>query len=170
MPLRGWRTGGEPRAVVEVDVGMSHSMVVRTVATVLALLCSSTASAGPFDNAVGSWWGQAEYIAKVNAVPDPAAQAVVDLTVTVEAGGKIFGESPANGCELSGVLTPGSTPQNYRSQVTVSGCRAGNLNGRWMGPISVKPQAGTLAISLQLVEPGSRPSRWGTIRVTMVRR
>lgn len=170
MPLRGSRTGGEPQAVVEGDVGMSHSMVLRTVATVFVLLCSSTASAGPFDNAVGTWWGQAEYIAKVKAVPDPAAQAIVDLTVTVETGGKISGTSPANGCRLSGVLSPGSTPQNYRSQLTVSGCRAGSLNGRYMGPISVKPQAGTLAISLQMVEPGSRPSRWGTITVTMVRR
>lgn len=142
----------------------------RLSAAVLTLLCIGTASAGPFDGAVGTWWGQAEYLAKVNAVPDEAAQAVVDLTVTVEAGGKITGTSPANGCQLSGVLKPGSTPQNYRSQVTVSGCRAVSLNGRYMGPISVKPQAGTLAISLQMVEPGSRPSRWGTVTVTMVRR
>ena len=47
--------------------------------------------AGPFDNAVGTWWGQAEYLAKVNAVVDESAAAVVDLTVRVEAGGKISG-------------------------------------------------------------------------------
>ena len=120
----------------------------------------------------GTWWGQAEYLAKVKAVPDEAAQAVVELTVRVEAGGKISGASPANGCQLSGVLTPGSTPQNYRSQVTVTGCRAAILNGRYLGPVSVKPQSGTLAMSLTMSQPGGlgRDSRWGTITVTMVRR
>lgn len=151
---------------------MTRSRLKQFVAMVLLAVSAGTAVAGPFDNAVGTWWGQAEYLAKVNAVPDEAAQAVVELTVTVEAGGKISGASPANGCRLSGVLKPGSTPQNYRSQVTVSGCRATNLNGRYMGPVSVKPPAGTLALSLTMSQPGGpgRQSRWGTITVTMVRR
>ena len=126
--------------------------------------------AGPFDNAVGTWWGQAEYLAKVNAVVDESAAAVVDLTVRVEAGGKISGSSSANGCQLSGVITPGSSAQNYRAQITVSGCRAGNLNGRFVRPVSVKPQARTLALSPQMTAPGARPSKWGTITATMVRR
>ena len=151
---------------------MKRSGIMRVAtATLLALLTGIT-WAGPFDNAVGTWWGQAEYFAKVNAVPDEEAQAVVELTVTVEAGGKISGASPANGCRLSGVLTPFSSPQVYRSQITVSGCRATNLNGRYMGPVTVKPQAGTLALSLTMSQPGGpgRDSRWGTITVTMVRR
>jgi hypothetical protein len=144
----------------------------RVVATWLLVLSTSAAWAGPFDNAVGTWWGQAEYLAKVNAVPDEAAQAVVDLTVIVEAGGKISGASPANGCRLAGVLTPFSSPQVHRSQITVSGCRAASLNGRYMGPATVKAQAGTLALSLTMSQPGGagRDSRWGTITVTMVRK
>ena len=151
---------------------MMHSRISQFAAMALLTGPAGLAWAGPFDNAVGTWWGQAEYLAKVNAVPDDAAQAVVDLTVTVEAGGKISGTSPANGCRLSGVLTPGSSAQVYRSQITVSGCRATNLNGRYMGPVSVKPQVGTLALSLAVSQPGGpgRDSRWGTITVTMVRR
>ena len=151
---------------------MTRSRLKQFVAMVLLAVSAGTAVAGPFDNAVGSWWGQAEYLAKVNAVPDEAAQAVVDLTVTVEAGGKISGASPANGCRLSGVLTPGSSAQVYRSQITVSGCRATNLNGRYMGPVTAKAQAETLALSLTMSQPGGpgRESRWGTITVTMVRR
>jgi len=136
----------------------------------LLLVAAGSAWAGPFDNAVGDWQGQAEYVAKVNAVADPSAHAVVDLTVRVEAGGKISGASAENGCRLLGVITPFSSPQVYRSQITVSGCRAASLNGRYMGPVTVKPQAGTLAISLQMVEPGARPSRWGTVTATMVKR
>jgi len=30
----------------------------------------TSAAAGPFDNAVGTWWGQAEYAVKVNSVVD----------------------------------------------------------------------------------------------------
>ena len=151
---------------------MKRAGIMGVATAILLALSTGITWAGHFDNAVGTWWGQAEYLAKVNAIPDEAAQAVVDLTVTVEAGGKITGASPANGCLLSGVLTPGSTPQNYRSQVTVSGCRAGNLNGRYMGPVSVKPQAGTLALSLTMSQPGGpgRESRWATITVTMLRR
>jgi len=138
----------------------------------LLLVATGSAWAGPFDNAVGTWWGQAEYAVKVNSVADESAAAVVDLTVTVEAGGKISGASPANGCQLSGVLTPFTTPTVYRTQVTVSGCRATTLNGRYMGTVSVKPQTGTLALSLTMSKPGGlgRESRWGTIAVTMVRR
>jgi hypothetical protein len=151
---------------------MESSGIKRAVATSLLVLSTSAAWAGPFDNAVGTWWGQAEYVAKVNAVPDEAAQAVVDLTVTIEAGGRISGASLANGCQLSGVLTPFSSPQVHRSQITVSSCRAASLNGRYMGPVTVKPQAGTLALSLTMSQPGGvgRDSRWGTITVTMVRR
>ena len=152
---------------------MDHSGILVTVAAaVAALLATGTATAGPFDTAVGTWWGQAEYLAKVNAVADESAAAVVDLTVRVEAGGKISGASPANGCQLSGVLTPFSSPQVYRSQITVTGCRAKTLNGRYMGPVTVKPQAGTLALALTMSQPGGlgRESRWGTITVTMVRR
>jgi hypothetical protein len=141
-----------------------------TAAAMISVLAAGTATAGPFDNAVGDWQGQAEYVAKVNAVADPAAHAVVELTVRVEAGGKISGLSAENGCRLLGVITPFSSPQVYRSQITVSGCRAASLNGRYIGPVSVKPQAGTVAISLQMVEPGARPSRWGTVTATMVRR
>jgi hypothetical protein len=151
---------------------MDRSGIKRGLVISLLVLSTSAAGAGRFDNAVGTWWGQAEYLAKVNAVPDEAAQAVVDLTVTVEAGGKISGASPANGCRLSGVLTPFSSPQVHRSQVTVSGCRAQSLNGRYLGPVTVKPQAGTLALSLTMSQPGGlgRDSRWGTITVTMVRK
>jgi hypothetical protein len=151
---------------------MMRSRFTHFVMTVLVAVPAGTTWAGPFDNAVGTWWGQAEYVAKVNAVPDEAAQAVVDLTVTIEAGGKISGASLANGCQLSGVLTPFSSPQVHRSQVTVSGCRAGSLNGRYLGPVTVKPQAGTLALSLTMSQPGGvgRDSRWGTITVTMVRK
>jgi hypothetical protein len=119
---------------------------------------------------VGDWQGQAKYVAKVDALADPAAHAVVELTVRVEAGGKISGFSAENGCRPLGVITPFSSPQVYRSQITVSGCRAASLNGRHMGPMTVKPQAVTLAISLQRMEPGARPSRWGTVTATMVRR
>ena len=92
--------------------------------------------------------------------------------MTVEAGGKISGVSPDKGCQLSGVLSPFSSPQVYRSQITVSDCRATSLNGRYMGPVTVKPRAGTLAMSLTVSRPGGpgRESRWGTITVTMVRR
>jgi hypothetical protein len=137
---------------------------------VLAPLATAAAWAGPFDNAVGNWQGQAEYVAKVNAMPDPAAHAVVGIAVQVELGGKISGTSPENGCRLLGVLKPFSSPQVYQSQVTLSQCRAPSLNGRYMGPVTVKPQAGTLALSLTMVEPGSRPSRWGSVSTTMVRR
>ena len=91
---------------------MARSGLTKLVLMVLLTVPASVVLAGPFDSAVGTWWGQAEYVANVNAVPDDATQAVVDLTVTVEPGGKISGGSPANGCRLSGVLTPGSTPQN----------------------------------------------------------
>lgn len=140
------------------------------VAMSLLVLTTSAAGTGPFDNAVGDWQGQAEYVAKVNAVADPAAHAVVPLTVRVEAGGKISGVSTENGCRLLGVIKPFSSPQVYQSQVTLSQCRVASLNGRYMGPVTVKPQAGTLEISLQMVEPGARPSRWGTVTATMVRR
>jgi len=151
---------------------LESSAIKRVVAMSLLVLSTSAAGAGPFDNAIGTWWGQAEYVAKVNAVPVEAAQAVVDLTVTVEAGGKISGASPANGCQLSGVLTPFSSPQVHRSQITVSNCRFASLNGRYLGPVTVKPQAGTLALSLTMSQPGGlgRDSRWGTITVTMVRK
>jgi hypothetical protein len=84
----------------------------------------------------------------------------------------ISGASPANGCRLSRVVTPFVSPQVFQSQITVSGCRATNSNGRYMGTISVKPQDGTLALSLTMSQPGGlgRPTRWGTITVTMVRR
>ena len=151
---------------------MMRSKFMRVLTMVPLVLTVDMAWAGPFDNAVGTWWGQAEYLAKVNAVPDDAAQAVVELTVTVEAGGKISGASPANGCRMSGVLTPFSSPQVHRSQITVSGCRAANLNGRYMGAVTVKPQAGTLALSLTMSQPGGpgRDSKWGTITVTMVKK
>jgi hypothetical protein len=141
--------------------------------TILALLFSFAAyaaEAGPFDNAVGDWQGQAEYLAKVSAVADDAAHAVVVLALRVDAGGKVSGASPENGCRLLGVITPFSSPQVYQSRVTLSQCRAASLNGRYMGPLSVKPQAGTLALALTMMEPGSRPSRAGTVTVTMVRR
>ena len=128
------------------------------------------ASAGPFDNAVGTWSGQAEYLAKVNAVADDSAHAVVELTIRIESGGKISGSSPENGCRLLGVIKPFSSPQVFQSQVTLSECRAASLNGRYMGPVSVKPQTGTLGLSLTMVAPGARPSRWGTVTATMVRR
>jgi hypothetical protein len=145
---------------------------VPVAATLLVVLSPGSALAGPFDNAVGTWWGQAEYLAKVNAVLDEASQSVVDLSVQVEAGGKISGASPANGCRLSGVVTPFVTPEVFRSQITVSGCRASNLNGRYMGPVTVKPKEGTLSLSLTMSQPGGlgRATKWGTITVTMVRR
>ena len=142
----------------------------RTVALLLLIMATGSVWAGPFDNVVGDWRGQAEYLSKVNAVADDAAHAVVELTVRVETGGKISGGSPENGCRLLGVITPFSSPQVYRSQMTLSQCRAVNLNGRYRGTATVKPQAGTLALSLTMVEPGSRPSRSGTVTATMVRR
>ena len=149
---------------------MNRFGIARRIAIVLSLLFTGPAWAGPFDNAVGDWRGQAEYLAKVNAVADPAAHAVVELTVRIDAGGKISGFSSENGCRLLGVVQTGVTPQNFRVQATLSQCRAASLNGRYMGPVSVKPQAGTLAISLQMVEPGARPSRSGAVTATMVRR
>ena len=149
---------------------MIRYTVSRLSVTVLTMLFADAVLAGPFDNAVGDWQGQAEYLAKVNAAPDEAAHVVVGISVRVEPGGKISGASPENGCRLLGVLKPFSSPQVYQSQVTVSQCRAASLNGRYMGPVTVKPQAGTLALSLTMVEPGSRPSRWGSVTTTMVRR
>jgi hypothetical protein len=150
--------------------GMKSLGSKRVVAAALLVLSTGAAGAGPFDAAVGDWRGQAEYLAKVNAVADDSAHAVVELSVRIEAGGKISGASAENGCRLLGVITSFSSPQVYRSQVTLSQCRAASLNGRYMGPVSVKPQVGTLTLSLQMVEPGARPSRWGTVTATMVRR
>jgi hypothetical protein len=67
---------------------------VTAAAAIAALPATGTATAGPFDSAVGTWWGQVEHFAKVNAVVDESAAAVVDLTLRVEAGGKISGASP----------------------------------------------------------------------------
>jgi hypothetical protein len=41
-----------------------------------------------------------------------------------------------------------------------------------MGPVTVKPQAGALALALTMSQPGGLgpESRWGTITVTMARR
>ena len=39
---------------------MEGSAIKRVVATWLLVLSTSAAWAGPFDNAVGTWWGQAE--------------------------------------------------------------------------------------------------------------
>lgn len=135
----------------------------------LLTLATAAAWAGPFDNAVGDWQGQAEYLAKVNAVADDAAHAVVGLALRIEAGGKVSGASAENGCRLLGVITPFTSPQVYQSKVTLSQCRAASLNGRYMGTVQVKPQAGVLQLALTMVEPGARPSRSGNMTVTMVR-
>lgn len=152
-------------------VRMKRTGIIRVAMTLLMTSSTGIAWAGPFDNAVGTWWGQAEYVSKVNAVLDEAAQAVGDLTIRVEPGGKVSGASPANGCQLSGVLTPFTLPQVHRSQITVSGCRAASLNGRYLGTVAVTPKSGTLALSLTMSQPGGlgRDSKWGTITVTMVR-
>jgi hypothetical protein len=61
----------------------------RNVALLLLIMATGSVWAGPFDNVVGDWRGQAEHLAKVNAVADDAAHAVVELTMRVETGGKI---------------------------------------------------------------------------------
>ena len=138
----------------------------------IGILVTGGAWAGPFDNAVGTWQGQAEYLAKVNAVADDASHAVAELTIKVESGGRISGSSPENGCQLLGVVKPFVTPQNYTVQATLGNCRAANLNGRYQGPLTVKPNNGTLELSLTMSSPGmlGRPARWGAVAVTMVRR
>ena len=134
-------------------------------------LLASTAHAGPFDNLAGNWRGQAEYVAKVNAVEDPAAHAVVDLFLTVEPGGKVTGRSPDNGCQLLGIAKQGSSATVYQVEASVSGCRATNSNGRYRGVIGVYPAKGTITFSVQMSQPGglTGKSKWGTIASTMVR-
>lgn len=56
---------------------MNAYMVGLISATAVALLCPSAVDAGPFDNAVGDWRGQAGYVAKGNAIADDTAHAVV---------------------------------------------------------------------------------------------
>ena len=80
---------------------------------------------GPFDNAVGTWQGQAEYLAKTKAVVDPSAHAVVELTIRIESGGKISGFSPDNGCRLLGIVKPGVWRRATACRGTLSQCRAG---------------------------------------------
>jgi hypothetical protein len=128
---------------------------------------------GPFDNAVGTWQGQAEYLAKTKAVVDPSAHAVVELTIRIESGGKISGFSPENGCQFLGLVKPGVNAQSHSVQGYVSECGAGNLNGRYTGTATVRPQQpGSLVLSLHMLETNMLrgSSRSGVITATMVRR
>ena len=85
----------------------------------------------------GEWRGQAQYQATVAGVVDAAAHSVTNLTIALEAGGKVRGASTENGCRLLGIGSPGPVATITTLDVTFSGCQYAGLNRRFGGTLAM---------------------------------
>lgn len=68
---------------------------------------------------------------------DPAAHAVVDLVIDIDARGKVTGASTENGCHMLGIAQPGLAPHILNLNVTLRSCGYPGFNRIYRGYISV---------------------------------
>ena len=137
--------------------------------TVLALLVlSSAAQANDYSSPYGEWRGQTQYQAFLKGVSDPAAHAVINLTVSLDAAGKVVGTSTDNGCRVLGLATPGMTQTLVTLNVTLTNCAYPGYNRTYIGLLSVFSKERYAKFSLQAVDVA--PARGGTFNITSTMR
>lgn len=97
------------------------------------LLLTSGIAAATDPDLFGQWRGQVQYQATLTNAVDPAAHAVVGLTLSIEPQLRLIGISVENGCHLLGLATPTATPTRLDLDATLSGCRYVGFNRRLHG-------------------------------------
>lgn len=87
----------------------------------------------------GEWFGQAQYQIRKGEEVDTESHSVTMLTLKIDSGGRLAGESQIIGCRLLGVVMPfvGSV---HNLDVTLTSCRHASLNGRYTGTLSLHKQ------------------------------
>jgi hypothetical protein len=138
-------------------------------AFLLSLLVATNALAQGYTTPHGEWRGQTQYQAFIGTVSDPAAHAVVDLTVNIDPRGKVIGMSGDNGCRLLGVALPGPTPRILKLEVVLTGCSYAGLNRAYKGLLSVYAKEKYAAFSLQAVDVAAGKAGTYNIKSTMRR-
>ena len=104
---------------------------------VCGALVQTTKAAPPngFFEFSGRWTGPVQFQITGSGGVDQQAHAVIPIAFLVEQEGRIGGSSPENGCRLLGLGSRDTayTATQYNLDVTLSGCRHENLNGRYSG-------------------------------------
>jgi hypothetical protein len=141
---------------------------MRTAILLLSLI-SSTANTTDYTSPYGEWRGQAQYQAFIRTTSDPAAHAIIDLTINIDPRGKVVGSSVENGCRMLGLATPGVTPEIVTLNVTLTGCAYGGFNRTYLGSLSVFSKDRYSKFSLQAIEVNSGKAGTYNISATMRR-
>ena len=128
-------------------------------ALLLACCLPSVAYTADYSSPYGQWQGQAQFHAKVGTELDPAAHAVVDMTITIDPKGKLTSLAASNGCRALGIVTPGVAKTVFHLDVTFSGCQYSSFNRRFSGMLGLYPSAMYASFTLQniLVKPAQKP-------------
>lgn len=131
----------------------------------LSPLALAQVDASPY----GEWRGQTEYQAFIRTISDPAAHIVTNLTINIEAGGKVVGTSTENGCRMLGLAAPGSVPTLVTLNVTLTGCTYAGFNRTYSGLLSVFSKERYAKFSLQAIDTSSGKAGTYNINATMRR-
>jgi hypothetical protein len=130
---------------------------------------SADAAADGYASPYGEWRGQTQYQAMVKGESNPAAHAVINLTLSIEPGGKITGGSSDNGCRMLGIGAPGLAPHIVTLDVTLTGCTYAGFNRTYKGFLSVHTEKKHAILSLQALSVTPGKSGTFTIQSTMRR-
>ncbi len=117
----------------------------------VAILATSSASAQNYTSPYGEWRGQAQYQAFIQAVSDPAAHVVTNLTIAIDPRGKVIGASTENGCRMLGIAAPGVIATSVKLDVTLQNCHYIGLNQTYKGNLTVHSKDRYATFSLQAV-------------------
>lgn len=124
--------------------------------------------ANDYTTPYGEWRGQTQYQAFIRTTSDPAAHAVIDLTINIDPRGKLIGTSVENGCKMLGLASPGVTPTILTLNVTMSSCTYEGFNRTYHGFLSVFTKDRYTKFSLQAIDVSS--GKAGTYNITSTMR
>ncbi|MDE3010764.1 MAG: DUF4124 domain-containing protein [Pseudomonadota bacterium] len=103
---------------------------------------------------LGEWRGQAQYQLFEGTQWLGNAHAVVPITLSLTADGKVSGGSPDNGCRVLGLWMAGRHGTYLALDLTLSHCNFAGLNQRYSGQISATEDRHLAQLSLSASNAG----------------
>ena len=120
---------------------------------------------------VDEWKGQTQYQGTENGQLIANAHSVVVLRLTFTEDGKVFGDSPDNGCKVLGIWLPNGSPRLFTLDLTLSACRYEGFNRRYSGTFlaTFEKLSGQLSLQAYTVPIPGAPVRRYDVAATLKR-
>jgi len=146
------------------------SIRTAAVAAAFLLIPPAASAANDYSTPYGEWHGKAQYHARIGSEYDLKAHAVTELSIAIDAEGKLVGSSPENGCRALGLVAPSGAKTVMNLDVTLSGCKYPGYNRRFSGNLFLYPRETYASIRLRSYNVGKGPKAESyDIRATLKR-